>query len=175
MSELLSKLENLATRDNITLAIAIFGAVGTIATWITTALHSRKHIAVHIVKAYQYNNKLILYLSFQNKSRLPISIDSITLVTEDSNYFCNTIQHIIFTITPKTGKTIAGKSDITSILFPINLSSLGGASGYVEFDFPQEASKRLSTHLNLQVQTNRGALPKMQLPFGGFSNLEELL
>lgn len=168
-------METLFTRENITLAIALFGAIGTIATWIVTAFHSRKKVTFRIVKIYPIKKTLTLYLSIQNRSRLPISIDSMSIVIENVSYHCQVPPHVIFTVTHRSGQTITDKKDYISINFPINLSSLGGASGYIEFDIPQEVSKKLSTPLILEVSTNRGKLPKTELSFQNFSDLDELL
>ncbi len=67
-------------RENITLAIAILGAVGTIGTWIFAFVHSRRNISFSIEKICTLDRSVAICITILNKSRLPICISNISLV-----------------------------------------------------------------------------------------------
>ena len=73
------KLLNLLTRENITLALSIFGAAGTLFTFITSYMSKRKNLKVQITKSsYRTDaHMLLITLTFENRSMLPIAITSI--------------------------------------------------------------------------------------------------
>ncbi len=160
----------LFTRENITLAIAIFGALGTLLTWFFNFIHSRKNIDLRIIKISKFENQLTMYLSIQNKSRIPISINSISLLSDGVYYPCDIISHPAFTVSYQNNCT-----DIFTIPFPVNLGSLTGTSGYIEFDISSKVLKPLSTPLTVQVSTNRGKAIEKKLHFEDLVDLVDML
>lgn len=82
MNLLLStQTQSLITRDNITLLLSVIGALGTCITLISSFLHKRKNLKIHITDA-EYNknqNQMLLTLAFENRSQLPIAITSVRI------------------------------------------------------------------------------------------------
>ena len=66
-------------------------------------------------------------------------------------------------------------TDIFTIPFPINLGSLTGTSGYIEFDISPEVLKLFSTPLTVQVSTNRGKAIEKKLHFENLVDLVDML
>ena len=148
------------TKENITLAIALFGAIGTIFTWILNAIHNHKNLDLKIVQISRTEKQLTMYLSILNKSQLPISISGIAILLNNVYYPCDVISHSAYTIHYSNKDT-----DICTLPFPITLGSLSGTSGYIEFDISSNASKFFSNPLTVQVSTNRGKAIEMKLNF----------
>lgn len=69
---------NIFTRENITLFLSIFGAIGTLFSFINTLLINRKNLKIRIDRLYYIQDLQTLFVScvFENRSRLPISITS---------------------------------------------------------------------------------------------------
>lgn len=72
-------VSKLLTRENITLALSIFGSIGTLITFISSYLHTRKNLKIKISRSGYGRStpKMLISLTFENQSRLPISITSI--------------------------------------------------------------------------------------------------
>lgn len=162
---------SLLTRENITLAIALLGAVGTVSGWIHKYFSNRKNLDVSLIKAFEPYGSLVLYVSFQNRSRLPISIDTIGIVFDNNVYQCEPVSRAAY-IARNNKEPV---SEIRTISFPINLSPLSGSSGFVEFVLSPDDLKKLSTRLTLQVSTNRGNPAKMIFSLDGWDDAELLL
>ena len=163
------------TRENITLALAIFGSAGTLISWISRIVSSRKSVSISIGRIYEPDKCFSCFLIFENKSRLPISITSISVLIDGVSFPCVSIPHAAYTITEKTGSTVTRYKEFPGLSMPLNLSGLSGSSGFLDFDIPQEYLQKLSTPLILQVATNRGRLKQIQLEFEDYSDQGELL
>lgn len=162
------------TRENITLCIAIFGAMGTCLGWIIGFFRSRKNISMQIIKICELNNTVIAYMTFQNHSRLPISINNLNLIIDKNSYAgFNGPPHAITIERTQNNGVIATKEYMT-ISFPINLPSLSGTSGYVFFDISKKASENLSTPLTFEVSTNRGNPVQMKLSLEKWIDWEKM-
>lgn len=150
------------TRENITLALALFGAIGTALDWALKIIHSRKNISMQIIKNFQVKDFIVIFLAMQNNSYLPISINDISLIVNGTKYTG-------FSVPPHTLRYKDDTLDIpvdrehTTIPFPVNLGALAGASGYIRFDVSEEVFETLSTPLTFQVSTNRGSSIQMKL------------
>lgn len=158
-------MEILLTKENITFALAVFGSVGTLLSWICTICANRKNIGVQISKAYFCNNTVLTHIIIDNKSRLPITITQISLISDKSNYACFNIQTRIYNGVTKQNDVILDTKTIISPKFPIEIGSLGGTSCYPFFELPPEDFEKLSTDLTLQFHTNRGMIKKKKLSF----------
>lgn len=159
------------TRENITLAIAIFGAVGAVCNWVQKQIDNKVSMDVHLLKAFKPGRSFVVYLSFQNRSRLPISINSVSVLIDGSAYQCELVPHSAF----KKYNSGVLVSEIKTMTFPVNLSPLSGSAGFVEFAAPEEELRKLSTHLTLQVSTNRGNLPKKKFLLGDWDDVVSFL
>ncbi len=161
--------------DMITLCLSIFGALGTIGTWIVSAIRSRKSLDVQILKACQLDQFFILYICILNKSRLPISIGNIFLIHNGKKYSCVNTPPRYWVIHSVSGKTVTASHTSSDMPFPINLSSLGGTSGYLSFELPEDIFQNFSTPLTFEFLTNRGTLSEMKLSLGSLSDWEKTL
>lgn len=162
MENLATNQQSIFTRENITLAIALFGAIGTAISGILSFFRSRKKISIQIIKISRLEKFMIAYIAMQNKSRLPISINDISIIINKRKYTGNsvpplTLEYVIDSLdTPATRKH-------TTIQFPVNLGPLSGASGYICLDVPSDVSQKLSTPLTFEVSTNRGNSTRKKL------------
>ncbi len=146
---------NYLTRENITLAIAIFGALGTILTWIHSIIANRKNITFSIISAYHKNNIMAAYIMIENKSRLPICINGFSLVEGEKKVMCKQIPTKIIEITDRSGSEITDNRKIISCQFPISLGALSGDSVYLLFEL-KDININISEELNFLISTNRG-------------------
>lgn len=147
------------TRDNVTFALALFGSAGTAYTFIS----QRRKILLSI-HYYNYKNKsLIMYVSFTNCSRLPISITNMSIVQNGICYPCVYVPTKVLDYTHTIGKEIVGHKEIMSIQFPVSLLALAGSSGYLYFDTLPDTYPDDPKEVTLEVSTSRGKAKKMKL------------
>ena len=163
------------TRENITLAIAIIGACGTICSWINHIVTSRKSVEISLIRIYKPTKSLTCFFSISNRSRLSISIQSITVIIDGIPFQNVQIPHVTYTIQVTRNNETTTKHEFHALVFPINLYGLSGTSGFVDFEIPQDVSQKISSPLTVQVATNRGNLSKTTLEFQGYSDMMELL
>lgn len=148
------------TRENITFILALIGSFGTCSTLVA----QRKKISLSI-QSYSYKNgSLLAYISFNNLSRLPISILNVSIVLNEVCYPCVYIPIKVCETIRRSGKEIINYKEEYSIQFPISLSSLAGSSGYLYFDKLPENYPDAPTTVTVEVSTNRGKAKRMRLP-----------
>lgn len=155
------------TRENITLALAIFGSLGTIGTWLYHFTTTRLSISVEILRAYKLESKASLYVFFQNNSRLPVSISSVYLTVGNIPISSYPIPHTPYAVQAKWENESPKGPEYLTLSMPINLSSLSGASGFLDFYFPQDTLNKISYSIDLHVSTNRGIkhFPELKIDF----------
>lgn len=147
------------TKDNITFALAILGSIGTVYTFI--AQRRKISLSIHY---YSYKNRsLLMYVSFSNRSHLPISITNVSVVQDNICYPCVYVPTKVREYTHKIGKEIISHKEIMSIQFPISLLSLAGFSGYLYFDMLPDTYPDAPTELILEVCASRGKAKRMKL------------
>lgn len=146
----------LFTRENITLALSLFGALGTAGTWIYNYFKARKNFSLEIIKYLSTEMGLLLFVQFTNKSSLPISINEIAVDTSSSQFICEKYPLMVFETTRRSGKKIISHEEKFSIDFPINLPAFCGTSGYLYFSSETETFPPVSTQVTLIIRTNRG-------------------
>lgn len=163
------KLLSLLTRENITLVLAIFGSLGTLFAWVYNFLHNRKNISFHIV-GNRYSDfcksSLLLYMTFINNSRLPISITSISVNVNGAYHSCQEIPITTFEETTRCKGEILTHHEYKSLPLPIVITGLSGTSGYVYFEFPEEKPQLDAKSLIFRVSTNRGKAIERKLSLG---------
>lgn len=174
LQESLNQFSKFLTRDNITLALSIFGSVGTLTSAILSFIRSRKRISITIPKLYHNNSSMWLYVIIENNSRLPISINSVSACFSDKLFHSSQIPQKILEVTQQTGNIVTDKKEYFSIKFPISLPALSGTSGYLYFEVPATFLESPSTQLCFQVGTNRGVIKKTKLAYTPATNLEEM-
>lgn len=82
-------MSHIFTKENITFALSIFGSLGTLFTLIHTFLINRKQLQMR-VNGHVFGDvkkMIVLYVSFANKSRLPISVTLISIFYFLSTHF----------------------------------------------------------------------------------------
>lgn len=144
------------TRSNITLALSLFGAIGTSLTWIHNYLQTRKNFSVEIIACDLSTEGLLLYIRITNNSSLPLSINEIELSIGTKSYICEKYPLKVIEQTHKRGKTVLSHHEYFSMAFPINLQPFCGESGYLYFSSEKDDFPQLSTPLTLIIRTNRG-------------------
>lgn len=135
------------TKENVTLLIAIVGALGSFAMWIYTLIINRKNVSFSIIASYYSRSSLYVYFIIENKARVNLSVSSIALLVNGEKFFCQQIPMKLFEQNED--------KEYFSCKFPIFLSSLGGESGYLYFKL-QNADLDCSDKLNVIISTNRG-------------------
>lgn len=156
-------IRELLTRDNITLALSIFGALGTIFTIISTFILNRKNLSINIASCTNRYGKLYINMTFINKSRQPISVFSIKLKASEKIYSSLPYPENVGKYTLRDGNEIIDRVFTYTLPLPIDLQALGAASGYISFDVPKEVLKNSSIPLTLLVQSTRGTVQKIEL------------
>ena len=164
----MEELKHIFTRDNITLLIAIVGCVGTIITGIHSYLSNRQNLSFRVLgHLVPEGRSIILYMMFENKSHLPVSITSVSVFRNGIFYNCQEIPVKVYETTTRKNRTeILSHHEYFSMQIPIFLPGLGGTSGYVYFEAPQEVFQPDATHLTFRVTTNRNKVLEKPLPLG---------
>lgn len=157
-------LTTLLTKENITFLLATIGSVGTILTWIYSAIKNRKNIDITYADYHINKSGAMLYAMICNKSHLPILITDISFKMNDIYYPANKIPEIVLTTTHKVNNEVTQQQEYYSMSFPIALTGMGATSGYLYFPFHEEIEVTSSNTLTLLVSTNRGRALKMKLP-----------
>lgn len=130
-------------------------------SWIYNLVQQRKKVNV-VIYGYDIERKVsMFYMSFQNQSRLPISITRISLVTDDRLVDCITIPMDVLDIA-STMKSTEQYCFFTEKI-PIDIPSLGSVSGYIAFASNEPLLPPDATTVSLVIHTNRGSLGKRKL------------
>ncbi len=158
-----SIFSSLITQDNITFVLACIGSFGTIAGWLYAYLTTRKNISVRVIAYRSKLNTALFYMSFENKSHLPISLTALSICIDNVYYPCKYIPQRVTSSQHYIGGKIINTQDYYNIQFPIQLGSLGATSGYVLFVLPKGVYVPHAKNLTVQVSSNRGKAIQMQL------------
>lgn len=159
----MNTIRELLTRDNITLALSIFGALGTVFTIISTFVLNRKNLSFNIASCTYRYEKLYINMTFINKSRQPISIFSIKLNANEKLYTSLPYPENVGKYTLRDGNEVIDRIFTYILPLPIDLQCLCAASGYISFDVPKEVLKNSSIPLTLLIQSTRGSVQKIEL------------
>lgn len=156
---------SLFSRENITLFLSIFGALGSASAWIYTFIKSRKRFNVKINGYNLTPHGVLFHIQFINNSTLPLSITDISIYC-NKEYHAKRIPEKVLEKTLRVGKEVRSHKEFYSMSFPINLPSLAGESGYVLFSSGEENFPQLSNDVTLIIRTNRGREVKRILSLG---------
>lgn len=157
----------LLTRDNVTLALSIFGSLGTLITLITNFLVYRKNLKIHISDAFYLSDRKLLYIKvlFENRSRLPISITKISLSINKEIFTPTKLTHCVHDYKNKDGEEIVDRIFTYNSQLPKMISALGAECGYIIFDIPEEVMQNLSTPLSYSIYSTRPGVQRIELPY----------
>lgn len=159
-----NELKELLTRENITLALSIFGTLGSLFTLISAFLTKRKNLKISINSATYKSEfgSLAIIFCFENRSRLPIAVTSIS--TESNvDIKLNPHPNYVGNIKYKEDNEIVHRHFEFDLKFPVDIAQLSACSGFVLFDIPQDVLQNLSTPLSFQVHSTRGQVQKIEL------------
>lgn len=109
---------------------------------------------------------LIIYVAFDNKSRLPISITDISVKINGIYYPCVQPPIVVCKESEKINGVITFRKEHISLAMPINIASLSGTSGYICFEFPPNVFQAAATQLIFSVVSNRGKVFEKTLSLG---------
>jgi hypothetical protein len=144
--------------------IALLAFVMSFTSWILYFVSNRRKVLVRVKKYTFKQNFCLLWLSFENYSRLPISVTRLFLLFKDEVIECETIPQTVFENTSKRGEVILKHEIEKSLELPIQLDSLGAKSGFILFQSGQVHPEKPPILLTLRVCTNRGTIKKLELP-----------
>lgn len=159
MHTILIFMHGLFTKENVTFAIAVFGAVGTA----RSIFQSRKKVEF-IPLGYKLNedHDLIVHFEIINHSTTAISIVNISYIYNGKHYSCSKERAIAESIYHER-MHIPCLKDFYTQPFPLQLVGRGGTSEYIRFELPPEIHPDFSTPQTFQVSANRGKVTEMKL------------
>lgn len=144
----------------ISLAIAIISILLSLINFVILLISRHKRLEINLVSYRIVKLKDFYFHQFQvqilNKSQLPISIKGISY----NNIYSPRAPYLV---KEETFKNSLGNKEYIKTMtfpFPINLSSLEGTSGYLEFKSKDQIN---INSLRLNVFTNRGKLAKVKV------------
>ncbi len=151
-------LETLKTIGSIT---GVFGFIISVINFVYFFVIRRKNLNIRFgdigVREYYVQNDLLkVQFSFENKSQLPVSVTRIQFVLNGTYYDCLRLPVIIEEVERKRNDVVYDRDIIKSVFTPINLPSLGAASGFLVFQVPQGSLSKDETTLTFRICTNRG-------------------
>lgn len=154
------------TRENITLALSIFGAAGTLITFISSLMAKRKNLKIKISDSV-YNRvlkTLIFVVSFENHSHLPIAITSVRFILDGHVFSPVKYPKCVEEYTRKHGNEVVDRKFLYNLNFPVDIQQLGSTSGHILLAISQEELEKLSTPVIVQVHSTRGRVQQIKLP-----------
>ena len=158
-------MSELFTRENITLALSIFGSIGALVTFVSSFVTKRKNLKINLV-SYAYRKDLhwlILVISFENRSQLPIAITSISAILNGQEISPIPYPHCVSEYTHRFGLEVIDKKFEYNLKLPADIQQLSSVSGYVLLDVSPKEFENLSTPLTLLVHSTRGRVQKIEL------------
>lgn len=160
-----NQLTELLTQENITLALSIFGSVGALVTFISSYLSKRKNLKINITSSTykKIMRKLILMITFENRSSLPIAVTSISTTLHNTKIEPVRFPHCVGEYTQRNGNEVIDRKFTYNLQIPVDIQQFGATSGYILFDISPEDLRNLSTPLILQFHSTRGRVQQIEL------------
>ncbi|MCI8669226.1 MAG: hypothetical protein HFI34_06880 [Lachnospiraceae bacterium] len=132
-------------------------------TWIFTIWVNRKRLCIRPLIC-SYNEKTWnLKISFENYSRLPITITNICISINMNNYPCKNNYFAVNNYKYREGQTVIERKIDYNLFPPIEISALSAKAGIIVFDIPEEVFQNSAIPLILLIETTRGKIPKIEL------------
>ncbi|MBO5373238.1 MAG: hypothetical protein J6A75_11070 [Lachnospiraceae bacterium] len=153
------------TKDNITFALALLGSIGTLFTCIINFLVYRKNLRIKLISStYKKTlHRLILVITFENHSRLPITITSVSATMNNKELELLSHPHCVGEYTQKHGNEVVDRKFTYNLDIPVGIQQLGAVSGHILFDVSPTELEKLSTPLTLSIHSTRGRAQKIEL------------
>ena len=149
---------SLFSRDNITLAIALIGAFGTIWGFYQNRFKIKCSYISQLVLPPP-TKVTIMYFNFliENQSRLPVSISRIYLSIDGLQSESLRESYPVHAYIEQSGRS-SQKYPAFTLPLPVKIEGLGAVGGYFRFHFsePISESKLLQSKVTVTIATNRG-------------------
>ena len=147
---------NFLTKDNITLAIALLGAYGTVSSY----LKQRLHLSVTFLGINNFSDRTSLELQIENESSIPVSITQIGLRIGRNGFQASRKPALVIPGHPNTRNPYLAE-DTYSFQFPVRLESFEATTGYISLPqkvriFEKETEEIPLTPVTLIILTTRG-------------------
>lgn len=142
------------------LIVAILSLILSLVNLAVLLISRHKKLEINLISYRIVKLKDFYFHQFQvqilNKSQLPISIKSISC----NNIYSPKVPYLVKEESLKNKSGIKEYLKTMTFSFPINLSSLEGISGYLEF---KSINKIDLNSLKLDVFSNRGKIPNIEV------------
>ncbi len=153
--------------------MSIFGAAGTLFTFITSYMSKRKNLKVQITKSsYRTDaHMLLITLTFENRSMLPIAITSIKCFVGKHELTLFKYPICVEDYAHRRGNEVIDRKFLYNLKIPVDIQQLSAVSGHIVLELSQKELEMLSTPLTLQVYSTRGKAQKIELMKDQIHNL----
>lgn len=155
----------LLSKDNITLALSIFGAVGTLIAFISSYIAKRKNLKIYITDAAYRKDTRVLLISvvFENRSTLPISVTFLKCFLGVHELSLLEYPICVRDYTHHRGKDVIDRKFFYNLRMPVDIQQLSAVSGYIALELSQKELEMLPIPLTLQVRSTRKGVQKIVL------------
>ena len=162
---MLKKILTFLTKENITFVLSIFGSLGALFSFITNFFIYKKNLRININSAdYRRDlHRLILIITFENRSRLPIAVTSITANIDAKKFEPLSHPHSVGQYTQREGKEVIDRKFTYNLQIPLAIQQLDAVSGHILFEFSPAELETLSTPLTLLIYSTRGQVQRIEL------------
>lgn len=149
-------------KENLTSILGVLGFAISLINLIYNLYHRRKKLNIEILAYHiDFQNRHNVYITFINKSTLPISITQLSLIINNKKFLVKKFQESFYSGLKNVDDNTFDKL-IKYSSFPINVDMLSSNQCYVRLDFQLEL-ETLPKILTFEVGTNRGLIKKVQL------------
>jgi hypothetical protein len=148
----------------VTLIISGLAFIMSLSSWIHILVTQRRKIRISFLDYSGIEDTHTFYVSFENLSRLPVSISRIFMLADDKPFECTRVPIKVLTLTHKSSNNIVGQKNFYSLDIPISIPSLGAVSGYVAFEHCPKKIPDPPTVLTFLVHANRGRPFELSIP-----------
>lgn len=148
---------SLFSRDNITLAIAIFGAFGTVLNIYKNRFALKLTYRSQLVPPSSKLGIMLFDLLIENKSNLPVSVSRIFIsIGKVSGEFLHEKYYVSSQKYSSNNTDI--KNEIYTIPLPVKIEGLGAVGGYFKLQLPKyiPESELINSEVKITLITNRG-------------------
>lgn len=156
-------LSSILTQENITLALSIFGSIGTLITFISAFVTKRKNLKLKLNTCVYKTDlqRLVIGITFENRSQLPIAVTSVSLIVNNQESLPLKHPHCVGSYAHREDGEVIDRKFTYNLDFPVDISQLSAVSGQILFEFSPVVLKKLSTPLTLLIHSTRGRVQKI--------------
>lgn len=157
-----SLISQFFTKANITLLLSIIGSFGTLIALYT----KRKNLKIQVSNvAYKEDQKqLLLDITFENRSQLPIAITDVRVFLNNHELTVEKYPLCVEEYSHFHGKEVVDRKFLYNLEFPVAIQQLGASAGKMLLEFSPEELENPSTPLIFQVHSTRGKVQQIELP-----------